>query len=214
MSQVKHRCPHDGVACHNYICNDGTNCERLHAGYFLSATTPHQIASMVDAVATRSGFDPTTWENFPAKMMMAITELDELVDGVRGRQDDHPHEELADTTIRILASAHTLSDGKWVSRLKTRFNNQDHWWDSPVVGKRWLQPPEVEVWAIVSMLSKATETWRRGNRGEALQYLELAILECFRLADRIGFSLVQEILVKTSKNMKRPRLHGKVESVG
>ena len=43
---------------------------------------------------------------------------------------------------------------------------------------------------------------------------ELALLETFRLADRMGIDLMAVIESKSTANAARPRLHGKGRSVG
>lgn len=176
-------------------------------------TNLHDAACLADEIASANGFDPPTWDNFPAKLMMVVTEIDEFVDAAEGVENGDcggTKEELADVAIRLLAMIHALTHGKWNCRVR-RYNEPADYYDRRI---GWLRSPKDEVWPIVSRISKATEVWRKGRRVDAIQHIEFAIKECFALADRVGFNLFSEILTKAAKNAQRPKLHGKIESVG
>lgn len=174
-----------------------------------------EVAARVHGISREKGFDVPDWdENFPVKVMLFITELDEAVQWVHGVGEDPPEIELGDTAIRILSTLHSIWETGWSpGRIETR-RLPDR------VGL--YAPMEVAVWPIVKYLCAAVEQWRKsvpGDHGsahkrEAMICIELALLETFRLADRMGADLRAIIETKAAKNAVRPRLHGKGRSVG
>jgi NTP pyrophosphatase (non-canonical NTP hydrolase) len=172
--------------------------------------TVHHLAKWCREIADANGFQAPDWEtNFVHKVAYAITELDEAVDyiaGVTGAGEDPLEEELADTAIRILDLLGGIWGDSWCSRVEGRrpFSTRTS----------RFQPIQVLVWPIVGHLCKALEAYRHENRRQAQQRLELALLECYRVADLVGCNLTREIGLKCEKNEGRPKLHGKARSEG
>lgn len=162
-------------------------------------------ACMVSETARDHGFDDATWANLPGKLGIAITELDELVDYFTEGGDPY-QEELADFAIRLLAILQNLEGDNWNFRAP-RIRSHE-------LRGLPLAPIEVVVWPIVSKVCKAIECWRKGNREDTICCLELALSETLRAAHRLGVDLVEEIDLKHRKNVARPKLNGKVESLG
>ncbi len=171
------------------------------------------IAIRVSALAIEKGWQKPEWStNFVAKLAFAITELNEGVDWVHGRGKDPLSIELADTAIRLLAVIEGIWPTSWCpGRIEGRVRSQ-----GPAVA--YFQPIEVGVWPIVRHICEAIECWRKNDpkygAKDAMISTELAILETFRLADRLGIDLMDEIEKKTIVNSLRPHLHGKGQDVG
>ncbi len=170
-----------------------------------------EVAERVSRIASEKGFDKADWdENFVQKLAFVITELDEAVQGAKGIGKDPVELELADVAIRLLACLYGVSGTSWSpGRIEGR--------RSPERIGVW-QPIEVAVWPILRKVSEAIECWRKNDpeigRKDAMICCELALLETFRLADRMGIDLLSIIELKTIANAARPHLHGKGRSVG
>jgi hypothetical protein len=178
-----------------------------------------EVAERVHAISREKGFDVPHWdENFPIKVVLFITELDEAVQFVEGIGKDPVEVELGDTAIRILSTLHAIWGDAWSpGRIETRALPKH------VVGRNYALyvPIEVAVWPIIRYLCGAIEQWRKSKPGEdgthkreAMICIELALLETFRLADLHGANLREIIEAKAVKNAARPPLHGKGRSVG
>lgn len=163
----------------------------------------HTLARAGAEAAHSKGFEPATWDNLPAKLLFVITELDEAADFTT---DANLAEELADTAIRLLGALHDLTRGKWCSRIQTRRQR----WDAP---RRHASLPD-HLWPVVAEVSKAAEEWRKGRVSDTAMRMELALLEVWRAADRLGVDLDAEVEAKIVKNRTRPHLHGKASTVG
>jgi hypothetical protein len=175
--------------------------------------TLYEIADNVFRIASEKGFDAPDWEtNFPAKLLLVITELDEAVQWIEGHGKDPIGVELADTAIRLLSTLRSIWGRDWSAgrveyrRVPSRIGT--------------FEPLQVTVWPIIRNVCGAVECWRRNGTApvndfkEAMICMELALLETFRAADRLGIDLHAEILAKAEKNAAREKLHGKGRSVG
>lgn len=162
-------------------------------------------AQTILEIVRANGFDDPSWENLPGKLAIALTELDELVDFVRGSGEDPLEEELADFAIRLLHVLEGLGEGWHVRDFVQRPGDLEGLPFAPV---------EVVLWPIVSYVCKAIEYWRHNNRTDAVIALELTFAETLRAASRLGVDLGAEVDRKNEKNAARPRLHGKARSLG
>lgn len=168
-------------------------------------------AERVAQIAAERGFDVADWdENFVQKLAFVVTELDEAVQWVEGTGKDPIGVELADTAIRLMACLHQIWGKDWSPSRIT------HRREPRIVGL--YEPIEVACWRVVRQLCKAIEAWRKNAPGQgkkdAMICVELALLETFRMADRLGINLIAEIENKTSVNKGRPKQHGLGRSVG
>jgi hypothetical protein len=167
-------------------------------------------AKAINEIANSKGWERPHWDaNFVQKIAFVITEINEGVEGVHGTDKDPIEVELADTAIRILDILEGIWPGKWSQgRVTGRRRNTS----------RLFAPIEVAVWPIVKSLCKAIESWRvnapDSGKQDAMILCELALLETFRVADRLGIDLPCEIEKKCSLNALRPPQHGKGRSVG
>lgn len=177
-------------------------------------TSLYETAARIREVADSKGWQKPDWEtNFIHKLAFTVTELNEAVEGVHGTQADPLDVELADTVIRLLDVVHALWPEKWSpGRIEGRIR--------PVarIPTGLFQPIEVGVWPILKHLSHAIESWRVNDptfgKKDAMVSCELAILETFRLADRLGLDLDAAIERKVAYNATRQMLHGKGRNVG
>lgn len=169
--------------------------------------TAKDAASECGRIAEANGFQRPDWStNFAHKTAYILTELVEGVDFLHGGDGDPFEEELADAAIRIMDLLEGLWGGDWCSRVEYR---------RPREGQAHpFAPPEVLVWPIVHQVGLALEAYRHESKKNAQQHLELALLETFRVADRIDCDLMEEIRLKCHKNKQRAYLHGKARSEG
>lgn len=182
---------------------------RAMANFKKPETPPfHALAAELRKVNVGNGFDPVTWGNLPAKMMFAVTELDEGLEGVQNSGADPLNEELADTAIRILDMLETLWPGEWSDRTEGLGKER-----SPSLHAAF-EPAEVALWRPLRMMSRAVEAWRHDRRSDVRIGLELAFRELFVLAWKLGFDLALEVQWKVQKNRTRGHLHGKAQSAG
>jgi NTP pyrophosphatase (non-canonical NTP hydrolase) len=163
-----------------------------------------QIAKECDDIAAANGFERPDWDNIVAKLAFTITELDEARDGARGQGADPLPEELADVAIRLLSALHGMWGDNWGDRVTHRHPKPIDTWT----------PVEVLLWPILGNICKAIEARRHDARSRVCQWIELALLETFRLADALGIDLNAEVVAKCEKNRGRGHLHGKAYAAG
>jgi len=146
--------------------------------------------------ALAKGFTPVTWDIIPARLMMVITELDEIT-----RVDANVGQELADVTIRTIGMLHVLFPG-WTLRVQ-----HGPW------RPRSMTTIETELWGIVRFSTHAVEAWRKGDSMRVKLNLELIVSECFRLSHVFRVKLGDEVVKKMNANDLRPHLHGAKEAL-
>jgi hypothetical protein len=165
-----------------------------------------ELARAIHHTNSRNGFDLPLWENLPAKVMFAVTELNEGMDAIRGDGEDPLTEELADTAIRILDLLHSIWKDDWADR------TVDVWKIQPEGG--FWEPGEVALWRPLRLLSQAVEAWRYERRNDVRSALELAVKELFIFGLKLGVDLHAVIEWKAEKNATRGLRHGKARSEG
>lgn len=165
------------------------------------------LASESAEIAVVNGFDPVTWEILPGRIMMIITELDEMV----GSAFDQAGKELADVLIRSIGLLHVLFP-TWTVRLYTP--------DSSELGRLRRSTPddgkpelERELWWSVHHCSVCVKAWQRGDSTRVRRSLELIVYECFRLATMLSIDLMSETERKVEFNRTRPHRHGAVKGL-
>lgn len=168
----------------------------------------HDVAKRCAEIAESKGFDRCTWENLLTKLMLVITEIDETCEAMqqtdtRAFSDDYG-EEMADIAIRMMVMIETLWPDWCVARIQNR----------RLVRPNPFQIPEVMLWPMIRWARKATEYWRKEQRTDTQQCLELFLLELWRLSDRLNIDLDVHIQVKMTKNSERPILNGKKRTEG
>jgi len=164
-----------------------------------------EVARECHEAVLANGFEVPTWENFPVKVMLAVTELNEAV---AASDEANWREEWADFVIRVTGVLEALSGGEWLDRSGTfRYYYERVWTD-------YISPLECHVWPALEECCKSVEYWRMGKRVDALMRLEFAVAQAFRIEDMFEFDLVAEMRAKNEVNKSRGRLHGKKESVG
>lgn len=166
----------------------------------------HNAAQICSALAVEKGFVQPSWDNFATKVMLVVTEIDEAAAWLR--EDVYSpvkfREELADVVIRTLDILETLWPDWPTGRISTRHTRP----------QTTLERPEVLLWPLIGRCCRAIEVWRLDNQLDAQQHLEFLLLTTYRLADRLGIDLDEEILKKIALNRTRPHLHGKARSDG
>lgn len=161
------------------------------------------LARRIGEVNQKNGWDLSTYDNVPTKVMMAVTELDEGVQGVKGTGPDPLEIEIADTVIRLLSILEGVWPGQWVLRHGC----------SPQKGQRF-RDIEVLLWPILGFLCRAVESWRFDKREDVQASLECAIAECRSLARLLGFDLFRAMEAKVALNAARGHWHGKAKAAG
>ncbi len=177
----------------------------------------HVLAKDLAASAAKRGFQSTTWENLPGKLMFMVSEMFEALDEALvvefamcsvGQNPDRVAsygEELADTAIRILASLGDLYPDMWsTSRITNR----------TVVGPPLFRSAYKTLFPIGKSLCVALEHWRDDERQDVMIALELALLNTYRAADWHGIDLDKEIALKQARNVLRPPRHGRKQNLG
>lgn len=151
-----------------------------------------RIIEVRDAV----GWNPATWERLPAKLMCVISELHELQGALEAypRVRDERAEELADVMLYLLVIFHDVWGAK-VSRAVGR-------------GSYPYRPPAELTDAVRAHVVRAFEAWRFDDQRDAGIAIELAIIECGRLARGLGIDLPAACAAKTEINATRPPRHG------
>ena len=181
------------------------------------AETLYRLAGVAHEVATSHGFDAPTWENFPGKLMLVVSELSELAEacaesscpldltGTRKSMD-----ELADVVIRTMTILHGLF-GSWNAR-----GSAFDWIETHSSIRTRL--PDSWVVVLLRSLSLALEAWRRDDRATALYHCERLLHFAFQLADAgpgvDRHDLLACIEEKIAKNATRPALHSKIMTLG
>lgn len=176
-----------------------------------------EIARECNEIASANGFDRPSWGNVVEKLAFVGTELDEARDGALGNTDDPLSEELADIAIRLLSILEALWGDGWGDRVTNRR-------PKPI---NTYAPIEVLLWPTLGYVFKAIEARRhvpevasvddetlRRSRARVGQWIELALLETWRIADALQVDLFAEIEKKSEKNRNRPYLHGKAYAAG
>lgn len=156
-------------------------------------------AEKCDDIAAVNGFDPPSWDNIVVKLALVGTELGEARDGALGFGEGPLNEELADTAIRLLSILHSLWGRDWGDRVTSRKPKN----------LNTFAPIEVLLWPILGSVFKAIEERRHDSQIRTCQWIELALLETFRLADALSIDLDKEIEIKCNTNKGRGHLHGK-----
>jgi len=157
----------------------------------------HELAGEAARDAMARGFAPVTWEILPGRVMMIVTELDEL----RHAEDVGP--ELADVVIRTVGLLHVLFPG-W--RLLKSPPLED-------VGRRGRLSLEAELWPVIHFCTECVHAWRRGEVDRVGKALEWIVWECYRLAHVLSVDLMREVEAKVAINRTRPYRHGALEAL-
>lgn len=173
----------------------------------------NDVGAESSRIALVNGYDVTTWENVPAKLMFVVGELvTEAGAAVRNNSGpssasrlDDLGEELADVIIRLASILHDLWPDLWLDRSK----------DMGIIKHRcpWVAF-QVAAWQILDYLGQAAEAWRHDKKGEVLGWLENAIAGTIQLAQDASIDIEDEVRKKCARNLARPHLHGKATSVG
>jgi len=177
----------------------------------MTRMTHRELASAAYEVALSKGFSPATWENFPVKMLLALTEADELRDEVRQNDQLEAQREIADIYIRVsgmlLGIFGNLDPVGLMDELTT-----------PVSTRDWIriEPVDADYFALslLKVGSAATEMWRKNDRDNCHGFLSnmLTLVNVFATAR--GMDLQEVVMLKTAINAKRPYLHGNKSSAG
>ncbi len=164
-------------------------------------------------IALLNGYDVTTWEILPAKLMFVVGELvteawaavKRNPQPVASAMMDDLGEELADVVIRLSSILHDLWGDGWADRS----------FDQGIIKHRcpWVAF-EVASWPILDYLGKAAEAWRHNKKGEVLGWLENAVAATVQLGRDASIDIREEVREKCARNLARPQLHGKATSVG
>lgn len=149
-----------------------------------------------------NGFDAPTWENFPIKVMLVITEIDEAIEAVDGGGEDPLDEELADVWIRLTGILSALWPEDWAVR-----------YEGMMAGYRYHSIEEL-LWPIASMCCKAVEAWRHEEHVDARMWLEIALKETVQSAITCEVDLWAAVEAKLAKNKNRRKYHGKAKASG
>lgn len=173
----------------------------------------NDVGAESSRIALVNGYDVTTWENVPAKLMFVVGELvTEAGAAVRNNSGpssasrlDDLGEELADVVIRLASILHDLWPDIWLDRSK----------DMGIIKHRcpWVAF-QVAAWQILDYLGQAAEAWRHDKKSEVLGWLENAIAGTIQLAHDASINIEDEVRKKCARNLARPHLHGKATSVG
>lgn len=150
-------------------------------------------AELISQIALDRGWDAPTWDNFLAKLMLVVTEVQEAEDAIYTK--DAFLMELADVVIRTLDVLHTLDKGVRV-RLAVPID------DSRLLG------------GTRRRLCRAAEFYRKGADDEALGDLWDVITEIDKWATETDHDLWSVVDKKIEINRSRPKLHGKKRSIG
>lgn len=174
-----------------------------------------------EIVATRDsmGWNPTTMENVPSRLMCVVCELAELEEELSTSTGGHgaggvvPERdwvqlrrrrelELADVAMYLITMLYDLCGGPvWGSRTVSRVSSPH-------------APPEVLTASVRSYVCGAMEHWRRVDsstrESNVKLSLEMALLEVFRLGAVLDIHVLRAILTKIAILRERgPRNGGK-----
>jgi hypothetical protein len=150
-------------------------------------------AREISQVALDHGWDAPTWDNFLAKLMLVMTEVQEAEDA---STHDEAVMELADVVIRTLNVLFTLNG------------------DGPVPMEEPLPPSDDLLLRTRQVLCRSAEFYRRGMDGRALGELWDLIVGIERWCTERGCDIWVFVDKKTEINRDRPRMHGKKRSIG
>lgn len=165
-----------------------------------------QLAAQGAKEAEQRGFEPTTWDNFPAKLVLII---DELTEAALTTADALFGEELADVALRTLEALHNVWGAAWDdSRMMSAAET------GSAERVRCAEPIEVHLWPIVGHVCKAVRAWSRDDRKDAMICLELAVVHTIRVSKRFGRRLDVDMVSKLVKNRGRPFRHGRPKGIG
>lgn len=164
----------------------------------------HELAAACEVLAKAKGWDPCTIDNFVGKIGVAFTEIAEADDEAGSGTVAAVHEEVADITVRVLSVLHGCWGQRWSDRTTFRHKH----------ARTAYEPVLMILRPTFKSLAKAIQFWRKGNDDDARVSLEIAVLELYRVSDRMGFDLTVEILRKLEVNKGRPPLHGNRRSLG
>lgn len=162
----------------------------------------HQLAKVCCQTSAANGFVPTRWENLPAYLMFVVTEIAEALEA---ETLDSFAEEVADVAIRLMVHLHSLWGPAWSLRVMVKSTTNFSF--TPLM-------------SALRRVSQAARVWRNGKaedndtEADVRICLELALADCFATAELFGFSLLEAAAEKASWNATRPRLHGRVETIG
>lgn len=165
----------------------------------------HEMSAFLTQTILDNGFDASTWDNLPTKVMFVVTELDEALESTLDVDADPLGEELADVAIRLLVLLNGVFPGAWSPRTSKLGTPRS---------TRRFETMETSLWPINHHLCQAVESWRYDKRDDTCCSLELALKETFILARDMGVHLENEIRVKADKNASRGKWHGKAKSAG
>lgn len=164
----------------------------------------HELAAFCEELARAKNWDACSLDNFVGKLGVAFTEIAEADDEAESTTVAAVHEEVADITVRVLAVLH----GCW----------GDQWADRTTFRHGYVRTAFADVFMLLKPAFKAMcvaiQNWRKGDDENARVALEIAVLELYRVSDRMGFDLTAEILRKLEVNKTRPPLHGNRRSLG
>lgn len=167
----------------------------------------HVLAQDNLNVVTENGFDVPTWENFPVKAMLIVTELDEALSSLESRVDDPWPEELADLWIRISG----VLQGIWPNDWSVRFSDTEMGLKDPKPLPHGAMEP---LWDVLHWVCTAVEYWRHDQAVDAKISMEMALRKIVRLAHATGVNTDAEVRKKAKKNAERGRFHGKAKASG
>lgn len=205
------RCPCTCGHAHDENIPVGCTFCRALAAYHTTRTgertrTLHELAEKIRETNSSNCFDRPTWNTIPAKIMFAVTELNEGMDAIVGVGEDPLTEELADTAIRILDILHSVWGKDWADRTVDVLDLKH---EGGV-----FEPGEVALWKPLRLLCRGVEAWRYERRSDVRIALELALRELFAFGIRLGVDLQVIIEWKNDKNASRGIRHGKVRAEG
>lgn len=160
----------------------------------MSERTITQRAEEISQIALDHGWDAPTWDNFLAKLMLIVTEVQEAEDSSHDRYAFKL--ELADVVIRTIDVLFTLDRTVHVRAAPSLADDENI-----LLGTR-------------RRLVRAAEWYRRGVDGEALGDLWDVIKGIDAWCERGGHDLWAAVDAKIEINRARPRLHGKKRSIG
>lgn len=145
------------------------------------ASTIYGLSRKIRETNAANKFDAPTWDNLPAKLMFAVTKLDEGLEAILGKDGDPLVEELADAAIRILDILQGVWGDRWVDRTGDALDIY------PTGGI--FEAGEVALWRPLRLLCRAAEAWRYDRPEDVRISLELALCELYSFGIRLGVDL-------------------------
>lgn len=163
----------------------------------------YAIAKRINDVNDANGWERPSKDNLPGKIMMVVTELWEAWEATQHYGYDPVHEEIADTSIRLLHILESLWPGEWVVRKSWVPRDPIH-----------FTPIERVLWPVLDCACAAVEHWRHARDTDTRAALELALMHSISIATRLGRDPEKDITEKVDRNAKRGYLHGKKRDLG